>query len=643
MTAAPMRTRIIVVAGGIALLLVMVAVRIVRLTMTDSPGLSRMARQQQREHVQIAAHRGAILDRHGETLASSVDRPSIFLRPRQVSDRARAQTALATLGLKPQQITAKLASDAPFVWLKRAASPRERDLVEALKLDGIGDVTEARRFYPHESAAAHVIGLAGVDLQGLEGIERYYERDLRAEPRTLEVERDARGREILTDGVEVPQEMQGASVQVTLDLAIQDVAERALERGVRETRAIAGTAIVLDPSTGELLALANLPNFDPNHRATAISSRRRNRAVTDFYEPGSTFKPLLAAAALEHGVVRLDEMFFCENGHYPVGKWIVHDHGSHGWLSVAEILQVSSNIGAAKIGERLGRQHFFDFLSALELGRPTGIDLPGEVGGMMRPLGDWSRIALVTTSFGQGIAVTPLQMVRAYATIANGGLVMQPYVGMRAVAPDGEVVWEHRPTVIRRVMRPETAAKVTTMLEGVLDDGGTGMKARVAGFRVAGKTGTAQKIEAGTGRYSQHARIASFIGFLPAEAPRVVILALLDEPQTSTYGGIVAAPVFAEIAAAAMERLGVNAPTSAELQEASVAEPAPEPPPSAPLGMPSFIGLSMRAALERARDLGWAVQVVGSGYVASQMPPPGASTAPGKALTLSLAPVSDAL
>jgi cell division protein FtsI (penicillin-binding protein 3) len=638
-----MSARIIAVAGGIAVLLILVAVRIVQLTLSDSPGLARMAREQQREHVQISAHRGAIVDRHGETLASSVDRPSIFLRPKQVTDRPRVRSALAMLGLRQQQIATKLDSHAPFVWLKRAATPRERDALESLKLDGVGDVTEARRFYPHESAAAHVIGLAGVDLQGLEGIERYYERDLRAEPRTLEVERDARGREILTDGLEMPQEMEGATVQVTLDLGIQDIAERALERGVREARAKAGTAIVLDPWTGEVLALANAPGFDPNRRATATPSRRRNRAVTDFYEPGSTFKPLLVAAALEHGVVRPDEMIFCENGHYPVGKWIIHDHGSHGWLSVAEVLQVSSNIGASKIGERLGAERFFELLSGLELGRPTGIDLPGEVGGMLRPLGDWSRIALITTSFGQGIAVTPLQMARAYAAIANGGLVVKPYVGARAIAPDGEVVWEHHPTVVRRVMRPETAASVTTMLERVLDEGGTGTRARVAGFRVAGKTGTAQKIEAGTGRYSPHARIASFIGFLPADAPRAVVLVLLDEPETSQYGGIVAAPIFAEIAAGAMERLGVTAPTPPDVQQASATVPAQEPPPSAPVGMPSFIGLSMRAALERARDLGWAVQVVGSGYVASQTPPPGASAAPGKALTLSLAPASDAL
>jgi cell division protein FtsI (penicillin-binding protein 3) len=638
-----MKVRIIAVAGGIAVLLISVALRIVQLTLTDAADLARIARRQQREHVQISAHRGAIVDRHGETLASSVDRPSIFLRPARVTDRARVQTALAgTLGLPSQHIAAKLKNPAPFVWIKRAVSPRERDVIEALKLDGVGDVTEARRFYPHESAAAHVVGLAGVDLQGLEGVERYYDRDLRADPRTLEVDRDARGREILTDGVEDPHDMEGATLQLTVDLAIQDLTERALERGVREAGARAGTAIVLDPWTGEVLALANVPTFDPNHRATAIASRRRNRAVTDFYEPGSTFKPLLAAAAIEHGVVRPDEMIFCENGRYPVGKWIIHDHGKHEWLSVAEILQVSSNIGAAKIGERLGRERFHEFLTALELGRLTGIDLPGEVGGLLRPLADWSRIALVTTSFGQGVAVTPLQMARAFAAIANGGLLMKPYVGVHAVGPEGDVIWEHRPTVVRRVMRPETAATITAMLERVLDEGGTGTRARVAGFRVAGKTGTAQKIAEGTGRYSPHARIASFVGFLPADAPRLVVLALIDEPQTSSYGGIVAAPVFAEIAAGAMERLGVTAPTVPAVQEASAAF-VRDAPPHAPLGMPSFIGLSMRSALERARDLGWAVQVVGSGYVASQIPPPGATAAPGRALTLSLAPASDTL
>jgi len=638
------KARMVAVAGGIAVLLLMVALRIVQLTLADSPDLARLARRQQREHVQIAAHRGAILDRHGDTLASSVERPSLFVRPRRVADRARLQVAVAAaLGLSAHGVAAKLASPAPFVWLKRAVSPRERDALRALALEGVGEVTEARRFYPHGTAAAHVLGLTNVDLQGLEGIERYYERDLRALPRTLEVERDARGREILSDVIGGPPIPEGATVQLTLDMALQDVAERALEQGVREARARAGTAIVLDPWTGEILALANAPAFDPNHRATAQADRRRNRAVTDVYEPGSTFKALLAAAAIEHRAARPEEMIFCEHGRYPVGKWVIHDHGSHGWLSLAEILQVSSNIGAAKIGERLGREALCGFLDGLGFGRTTGVDLPGEVGGKLRSLGEWSRISLVTTSFGQGVAVTPLQMVRAFAAIANGGLLMKPYVGMRAISPQGELMWEHHPTIVRRVMLPETARAVTAMLEGVLEEGGTGTRARVEGFRVAGKTGTAQKIAAGTGRYSARGRIASFIGFLPADAPRVAILALVDEPETSSYGGIVAAPIFRAIATGAMERLGVTPAPAPALQEATLDVRAAAVPVEAPVGMPSFIGLSMRTALERARDLGWAVHVVGTGYVASQTPPPGAAAAPGKALLLSFTPARDAL
>jgi len=638
------RSRIVVVAGGVAVLLLMVALRIVELTLTDSPDLARRARRQHHERIQVPARRGVIVDRHGETLASSVESPSIYAHPRRIADRARAQVVLArALGLPPRTVAEKLARNAPFVWLKRTVTPVERDAVRALALEGVGEVSEARRFYPHGGAAAHVLGSAGVDMLGLDGIELSYEEDLRALPRMLDIERDALGREILTEGgITDPRVLDGARVQLTLDTALQTIAERALEEGVRQARARAGIAIVLEPSTGEVLALANCPGFDPNERPAANLSRRRNRAVSDFYEPGSTFKPLLVAAALEDGVVRPDEIVFCENGQMPIGGWVVHDHGRHAWLTVSEIIQVSSNIGAAKIGERLGRERFHDFLARFGLGQPTGIDLPGEVGGMLRGARDWSRATLATVSFGQGVAMTPLQMARAYAAIANGGLLLTPYVGARAVGSDGGVLWEHRPTVVRRVMRPETAAAVTAMLEGVLEEGGTGTLARVDGFRVAGKTGTAQKVEEGSGRYSPTARIASFVGFLPAQAPRVVILTLVDEPETSPYGGIVAAPIFRAIAAGAMERLGLAAPPRAEpFQEAALdAPPAPAP---APAGVPSFIGLSKRDAVARARALGWTVQVNGWGYVQSQVPPPGAAAAPGKELVLMLAPSSDAL
>ena len=638
-----MKARILAVGGGIAVLLLMVAMRIVQFTLTDSPDLARLARRQHHEQIHIAAHRGAILDRHGETLASSVERPSLYLRPRQVStsDRGRAQASLsAALGLLPRAVAAKLASESNFVWLKRAVTPREQAAVHGLAISGLGEVTEARRFYPHGAAAAQVLGFAGVDLRGIEGIERVYEQDLRALTRTLEIERDALGREILIDGMDDPRVLDGATVQLTLDVGLQTIAERALEQGVRDAQAAAGTAIVLDPWSGEVLAIANVPTFDPNDRGTIPPAHRRNHAINDFYEPGSTFKAILAAAALEHGVVRPDEMVFCENGAMPIGKWIIHDHSRHGWLSVSEAIAVSSNIAAAKIGERLGRDRFHAFLTALGFGKPTGVDLPAEVGGMMRPLADWSRINLMTTSFGQGIAVTALQMARAFAAIANGGQLVQPYVGMRATSASGEGLWGHQPNVIRRVMKPETARMVTAMLEQVVEEGGTGTKAQIAGVRVAGKTGTSQKVEPGTGRYSQDARVASFVGFLPADAPRLVIMVMVDEPQTSKYGGMVAAPIFQAIGAAAMERMGIIPSEPRRLLEAAVTIAEPEAP-AVPLGVPSFLGLSKRLAVERARSLGWMVQVTGEGYVQSQMPAPGAEAAPGKELVLSLAPSSD--
>jgi len=637
------KARILAVGGGIAVLLLMVAMRIVQFTLTDSPDLARLARRQHHEQIHIAAHRGAILDRHGETLASSVERPSLYVRPRQVStsDRGRAQASLsAALGLLPRAVAAKLASESNFVWLKRAVTPREQAAVHGLAISGLGEVTEARRFYPHGAAAAQVLGFAGVDLRGIEGIERVYEQDLRALTRTLEIERDALGREILIDGMDDPRVLDGATVQLTLDVGLQTIAERALEQGVRDAQAAAGTAIVLDPWNGEVLAIANVPTFDPNDRGTIPPAHRRNHAINDFYEPGSTFKAILAAAALEHGVVRPDEMVFCENGAMPIGKWIIHDHSRHGWLSVSEAIAVSSNIAAAKIGERLGRDRFHAFLTALGFGKPTGVDLPAEVGGMMRPLADWSRINLMTTSFGQGIAVTALQMARAFAAIANGGQLVQPYVGMRATSASGEELWGHQPNVIRRVMKPETARMVTAMLEQVVEEGGTGTKAQIAGVRVAGKTGTSQKVEPGTGRYSQDARVASFVGFLPADAPRLVIMVMVDEPQTSKYGGMVAAPIFQAIGAAAMERMGIIPSEPRRLLEAAVTIVEPEAP-AVPLGVPSFLGLSKRLAVERARSLGWMVQVTGEGYVQSQTPAPGAAAAPGKELVLSLAPSSD--
>lgn len=641
-----MKGRIAIVAAGVAALLTVVIARIVHLTLTQSDHLQERAEAQHVGFFVVRAERGVILDRHGERLASTVDCPSLFVRPDALDPAPGLEPRLAAaLGLPAATVAGKLASDRSFVWLKRTVTPRERAAVRELAAPGLGEEMEGRRFYPQGTTAAHVVGMAGVDLQGLEGIELRYDAELAAARQTLELEVDARRRPIFADGVTAPAVVRGATVELTLDVGLQTIAEEVLEEQVRASRALGGTVVVLDPWTGEILVLANVPTFDPNDRAAPLAARR-NRAITDRYEPGSTFKALLAAAALEYGVVAPDDVIFCEEGRFRVGGRVVHDHHPQGWLSFAEVIQVSSNIGVAKVGARLGAERYHAFLQGLGFGSPTGVDLPGEVGGLLRAPTGWKTIDLATISFGHGVDVTPLQMTRAFAAIANGGLAMRPYVARRAVAADRTVLWERQPMVVRRVMRAATARAVTAMLERVVGEGGTGTRARVAGYRVAGKTGTAQKIDPATGRYSARGRIASFVGFLPADAPRLVILALLDEPQGTVYGGLVAAPVFQRVAAAAMTRLGVApdpvAAPASELRQA-VRAPAPRRARSASVaGVPSFIGQSLRTAVGRARELGWAVEVQGAGYVTSQTPPAGALVAPGKTLVLALGPAGEA-
>jgi cell division protein FtsI (penicillin-binding protein 3) len=454
---------------------------------------------------------------------------------------------------------------------------------------------------------------------------------------------------IFTAGVPAPP-AQGSRVELTIDAGIQDVTERELAAGVAAAKAAGGAAVVLDPSTGEVLALANVPTFDPNEPGRRHDrgwrDRVRNRAITDPYEPGSTFKAILAAAAIEEGVVKPTDMLFCENGRYQVGRWRIHDVHRHRWLSFAEVIQYSSNIGATKVAERLGAERYYRYLRAFGFGARTGIELPGETPGILRPVGRWTRIDLATHSFGQGVSVTPLQMAAAFAAIANGGLLVRPYLVRRVLGPEGDVVREHEPVVVRRVVSARTAATVTALLRRAVEKkGGTGEKARLDDFPVAGKTGTAQKVNLENGTYSAK-RIGSFVGFVPADRPRVVILVLIDEPGGSSFGGVVAAPVFRAIALTVLERLGVESPTvpvrtaSAPAAPAAKTTRAPARAAAAPAepSTPSFLGLSRREALARAYAAGWDVRVSGVGYVSEQSPPPGAPLAPERRLALRLVP-----
>jgi cell division protein FtsI (penicillin-binding protein 3) len=435
------------------------------------------------------------------------------------------------------------------------------------------------------------------------------------------------------------------------------VTERELALGVAAARAVGGAAIVLDPNTGEVLALANVPTFNPNQPG-AVSDRQwldrvRDRAITDPYEPGSTLKAILAAAAIEERVVTPAEMFFCENGRLRIGKRTIHDSHAHGWLSFAEVIQYSSNIGASKVADRLGRERYHRYLQAFGFGARTGIELPGETPGIMRPAESWARIDLATHSFGQGVSVTPLQLAVAFGAIANGGLLMRPYLVRRTLAPDGSVVFDNKPTVVRHVIGARTAQTVTALLRRAVEEpGGTGAKAKLDDFPVAGKTGTAQKVNLQTGGYSSK-RVASFVGFVPADAPRAVIIVLIDEPGgSSTSGGVVAAPVFRGIASAVLKQLGVmpapraTPPTLVQVAATPAAPKDAERPvvnvraqgPGEAAETPNFLGLSLREALTRAQVTGWDVRITGTGYVHDQAPPPGTPLATDRRLALRLVP-----
>ncbi len=649
------KARMLWVAALFAILFALLVGRAVDLAVLRGPSFVRLADLQHRQRIELVPHRGPIVDRNGEALALSVDVPSCYVRPREFAGQeARLPALAAALHLPLATLRQKIAGGQPFVWLKRQALPREAEAVAQLGLRGVYAASEGRRFYPHNDLAAHVLGFVGVDSQGLEGLERHLDRAIRGEPRYVEVDRDARGREMLTGGVEAGP-AQGSRVELTIDAEIQDATERELAAGVAAAKAAGGAALVLDPATGEVLALANVPTYNPN-RPGAVGDRKwrdrvRDRAITDPYEPGSTFKAVLAAAAIEEHAVSPSDMIFCENGHYAIGRWTIHDAHPHGWLSFAEVIQYSSNIGASKVAERLGRERYAGYLRAFGFGARTGIELPGETPGIMRPVDAWARIDLATHSFGQGVSVTPLQMAAAFGAIANGGQLVRPYVVRRIVASDGQAVFEAGPTVVRRVVSARTAQTVTALLRRVVEEpGGTGARARLEDFPVAGKTGTAQKVNLQTGGYSTK-RIGSFVGFVPADAPRAVILVLIDEPATSSYGGVVAAPIFRAIAIATMKRLDV-APALPAAQIAAAAVPPPrgaveaavrpaaaEVPGAAAGGAaatPSFLGLSLREALTRAQSAGWDVQVIGTGYVREQKPAPGAPLEAERRLALRL-------
>ncbi|HEU4427594.1 MAG TPA: penicillin-binding protein 2 [Myxococcota bacterium] len=535
----------------------LLGLRAAHLTLVDERG-SALGPRQARTVLHLAPARGAITDRSGAELAMTVPAPSVYAVPKQVADAPATARALSrVLGASPRFIESRLTLGGGFVYVARWIDAAQAKAIEALTLPGIGLISEPRRTYPQGALAGRLIGFANVDGAGVRGIEESEHAWLAGHAERIAVQRDARGR-ILAYAGHDPRGSAGGDVALTLDSALQADAEAALADTVKATGAKGGFVIAIDPSSGDVLALAEAPGFDPNQFRTAKYPDTRQRVFTDAFEPGSTFKAFLIAAALERGAVRASDRFDCEDGHWRVPGKTLRDTHPHGVLDVAGVLQVSSNIGAAKIGYALGAENHHAMLRAFGFGARTGSGFPDESPGLLRGWQRWRPVDHATISFGQGVSVTAMQLAVATAAIANGGILREPRLVAARRAPGG--VWDPAPPAEgRRVLREETAAQLRGMLERVVHAQGTAVRASLEAVRVGGKTGTAQPLDPSTRRYRSDRYIGWFIGAAPIEAPRIVIVAMVDEARGIAHtGGSTAAPLFARTAATALARQGIR-------------------------------------------------------------------------------------
>jgi cell division protein FtsI (penicillin-binding protein 3) len=641
-----LRTRVLVLAALLAVAFGGVTARLAYLQLVRNADLSVMAQRQYSRTVVLQAERGAILDRQGVPLAVSSPAESLFAQPRSAGDPVRVAARLAPiLAVPPSELHAALVGPRPFVWLRRNLPPTVAEQVRALREPGLGLIPEPLRLYPNRELAAHVIGFEGVD-GGLEGIERSWERTLAGTPGRAVIGRDALGREVLTERI-LKSPAPGQGVMLTLDAHIQHIAEREIDAAWRRTGAKAAMAVVLEPRTGDVLAMALRPTFNPN-TFMDVGSRDvwRNRAVTDPFEPGSTFKAILAAAALEEGVVKPDDLIFGEQGSITIARTTIHDWKPYGWLTFAEVLQNSSNVGAIKVGLALGAPRYYRHMTNFGFGALTGAGIPGESRGVLREPERWSALSLPTLAIGQEVSVTALQMVAAFGAIANGGVMMQPRLVRSVFDAQGREIRRVPPVKVRQVISPETARVLTQLLVRVVDTG-TGRLAAIPGYQVAGKTGTAQKLDPNTRRYSRAPGVLSFVGFAPADEPRFAMLVLVDEPRTERWGSEAAAPIFATIGREIMRSLEIPPRDTPPVQ--IVTGPGPESPVELPVRlvsaagetvMPNLKGRALRSALAALEPLGLRVAVTGRGVVAQQTPTPGVAVEPGATARLMLAPPS---
>lgn len=660
------RFRIAFVGVFFFLLFLLIAGRAFELHLTDNEKLTHLARNQYQRKVVVAPKRGTILDRHGDTLAIDIQVDSVYASPHLIEDQKGFAKQLAPLlGWSESKLLEKIDDKKKkFVWLKRRLNEEDSAKIKALKLHGLGTLPEYKRFYPNGVLGANLLGAVGFDAEALSGLEMAKDQVLRSQDPPKLIEQDAKGRSyspFALMGLEHPN-----GVVLTIDKTIQYVAERELKTAVDKAKAAGGVAVVLDVKTGAVLGMAVQPTFDPNEYFKYQPQDWRNRAVTDIFEPGSIFKAVTASIALDTGAFDLKKTLNCENGAMQVGKFTINDTHGHGALNLSDIIKYSSNICSYKLAQLVGKKTFHEKVREFGFGQKSGIEVPGEVSGLMPSLANLGSLQLGTIAFGQGISTTPLQIAAAYVAIANGGFLMKPYLIQEIRDSKDKTIQSFGPEILRQVISETTAKEMAKMLETVVEKGGTGTAARLEEFRVAGKTGTAQKVMPGAKGYAKNKYVASFVGFAPSRDPRLVVLVSIDEPKGDYYGGLVSAPPFREIMGQSLAYLKTppdpiepetklaEAKTKAKVVAPKKSKPAVAPEEAvetveaisgssegdlvAQTTVPDLTGLSVREALRRGQSKNFKVKVRGSGICNRQEPQAGGELETGTEIILDCEP-----
>ena len=656
-----------------------------RVQVEDNTEWRTTAENQRQRRLHIEPKRGTIYDRNGTQLAVSVEVPSVSVDAVEMlrgTEKKEAQDALlkdaavrvaAALHLDANEVHGKLVQKRRFLWLKRRISGDEaqavRDLGDPKKtpvpIHGLAIEGEGKRYYPGREIAGTVLGFVAPDGFGKDGLELAMDEELRGKVEEVKGLRDRNGRLIFSEGTTDESALAGHNVHLSIDEGIQHVVERELDTASRTYEVKGASLVVMDPNTGEILAVAASPGYNPNDYGEAEPESRRDRAVTDRFEPGSVMKVFTVAAALAGGTLKPTDQIFCENGNYQLANVTIHDTHNNGWLTPTQVLAKSSNIGALKIALALGEPALYSAFRRFGFGEPTGLPLPGEAAGVLRPKGrPWFEVETANASFGQGISVTTMQLAVAMSAIANGGRLLEPVLVRKVTDARGNVVRENAPRVRREVVPPHVAKTVAEMLTAVAEDGGTGVEAALLGYRVAGKTATAQKVDPKTGKYSEDKYTASFVGFVPADRPRLVIAVVFDEPMIGRYGGDLAGPVFRRVAESSLRYLGVMPSSqgaklskiSKENEEATAATAASAkpkdtlaaPPSPGPVGpplpsnvkVPELAGMPAKEAVRTVGAAGLVPEIEGTGKLVKQNPSPGTSVPKGSSIRLVFEPSS---